>query len=1397
MGTVNKFEKTPISIGEEPGEKAERTYGGYPYALDFSLSIVTPSRLTVSFITAVQGTDSPLAGETKEVAAEYDYEKLNEDIKAAVNKEPVSVYYCGQKFSGYPLKYSIKRSPSGDILSVDYYDASIGYLDNTFVLLLGKDVELPAECDDCEPYSYWPEDNPCEERLYLLGTRYTKKELGLPLEGGEEKCSDDLSSQQSFVLYNNYEFAAMLADRMGDNLNEDSMDKTLSPGGVDAQELDQTFLEAYHGTLRDVLKQWGDRMGFSFYWRTDGEDCPDEGELVFFNLKGGTLKSDADDDKTIIDVAAETAEEVLAACNLLDRTETVSMETTFNRAVAAFYSNQGLGKKSGADYFILLDLLSMRLMGCHTDVGKDKAPLDGEMVDISNTAEFPSAGTGFGDAVRDDDKEWYKEWDDPNYYEVKGGDFPDKQIRRWELYQPLRPGAKAGDEDEQLKEFRDYIRLVKAAALGAEFFKAYIFFKKMAENPDWRCCSIMSIKDYALAQNMEVNNEGNLEGPDGIGGAVEERPVSYFVEEIMSNGLRVIKSGDGCDGKELDPVELQKILDEDKITIEQNGGEVMAASPANKTLYDDYVVASSAVDDGDEFFEEGNADCLVPVVPNLALPKIISDASEDMNEDSRGGGDCSSGVANVRICNGIVVGKDCLSVKLLNPHYEAVQQLYKIQFGMRVGGCQDSVPKKETTAVESDDRVKRIPTFIDVEDGTSSKTPFVFTYVNRYGNSMITDQARHNHVFKQLKTIADMSGRFWFCPELITSREFGRKEYDNKDIKLEEKLLDVIDTSFGDSFTSFDPSSAVAANPMKNKEYIELGGDEDWPIDKNRKNNQVQLNGWDGEEEPEEDSDCDCNRDKGDQFESPENSARPNLEQWIDFLGFSTFEYSYGDDSLACKGRYTKEVGDGYKIEDAVFGTPVALDRVPVELDDDGNVKPDSENKWQLRTAYFSPADFNGGQGYYGEMFEDRLSSLPDLEIDIPGEDTAPSLPKVIIDKGVIKEIVFECRGIFQGDDDGSMPQGTIKLPAALSSERNVFGVDLDDASMDDMDSIRSSNYSLLQRQRKDSCCCTDLDEGVAFIEKKPTSFYLPETVKKQVARLAGFTNLTMSDRSSGTLVKEAAFSNTDVTYSTNLIPRSVLDEKVSPDAEDELDWIVDQIELPGTFKENEYKIPSLIEKDSPTAIDDYRTTCKHVKIEPYREGGKAYEAMGLGIPHPDGEADDKDKNPENVKVNAEIEGCDGFTMEDYVKGREMKIDFVTPSDEDLKVVTTSACGEPLEGEKLDEKIEEIEEKLADFIRKRAFAQITPSIDCSVTIPDVALRDEAGTAIDFENSDVPGVPSVQDGLESFSVRIDGNGVRVTMGISTKRKLRTLLPSNWDQWNHLDPRANNVMLNQIK
>jgi len=373
MPTVKKFDTAPISFDRE-GAVAQKKYGGFPYALDFSLSMVSPSRCTISFINSEEGTDK----HGRIVAANYNIKGtggIEDDIRSVMcgqMSEPEKIFYCGKRFLGYPLKYSVKRSPGGDILTVDYYDASIAKLDNVLVLLAGEDLP-PIDADQAEEASGWQvyeylAANPCPEHIWILGQTYKQTVSGPPLESVGGSCQEDQNLAKDVTLYTNYDLALQMQE-VGFPIDDDSLE-ILAPGvskgdfTIDQADPKTTYIESYHGTLRDVLKAWGDRMGFAFYWQTDkvdgeGEPSPAMGDLILFNLKEGITYEEIE----------KTIKLTLNACNLLEKTESLSMEDTFNTAVSARYSKDGLFEETKTDKFVYLDFYTMPIMGCHTTLG--------------------------------------------------------------------------------------------------------------------------------------------------------------------------------------------------------------------------------------------------------------------------------------------------------------------------------------------------------------------------------------------------------------------------------------------------------------------------------------------------------------------------------------------------------------------------------------------------------------------------------------------------------------------------------------------------------------------------------------------------------------------------------------------------------------------------------------------------------------------------------------------------------------------------------------------------------------------------------------------------------------------------------------------------------------------
>ena len=182
-----------------------------------------------------------------------------------------------------------------------------------------------------------------------------------------------------------------------------------------------------------------------------------------------------------------------------------------------------------------------------------------------------------------------------------------------------------------------------------------------------------------------------------------------------------------------------------------------------------------------------NGKILIPdLVQNLALNKILSDAPDTFADPQKPPVD----TANVKLCRGTVLGRDCLTVKVLDPIYKAVKQLYKESSEQR-GPCGNLNSQLSIDSVDESPDVYRAWSQEDQAvggggpdgDGGAGLEPgdakniangsaYIFTYLHNYGNSIIFDSAKHSAFFRQLKFIAENAGRWWVSPELLTAREF-------------------------------------------------------------------------------------------------------------------------------------------------------------------------------------------------------------------------------------------------------------------------------------------------------------------------------------------------------------------------------------------------------------------------------------------------------------------------------------------------------------------------------------------------------------------------------------------------------------------------------------------------
>ena len=1360
---VEDLENPVIGFGGAAGN-TKKQYGGYPYSLDFSLSLMDPSRITISFISEDR---------------KYDTKELEEDvINAGTRSWAKQIQYCGggdNTFYGYPLKYSINRSPRGDILTVDYYDASIVELDNCFVLLNGEDFP-PVSSEGAEagelPFNVIAE-NPCEWGIFNLGQTYTRAAAGIPQSN--PACVDQESLTPE-VLYTNHDLAKKIAENIA--VDENSLN-ILSPkdaGGND--DPNQTFLENYHGTLREVLKQWGQRMGFTFYWDPKnpegGGDRQKQGKLVFLDLKSGLYY---DELKDVADLML--GKKSGGAANLLDSTEAVSREQTFNKAISAKYENAGIGDSVKIDSMMILDMLTLPIRGCVTDVGKEWAiagyPRGKKTTDAGDTI------TGYEDGSptwrwTDEYQAWYHEWDNPNY--SPGPDDDDQEERKWMEYQPRRPARTPPDLnmlDSVGEEFRDYVRLVKAAAIGEDFFRAYVFFKAMKKSPAER------EDPKTLFDVMQLN-------PTGTDIDTKAMSCADAVHHVLSQNLLLSKDGNILnEGDEWPPDLFDQCCGNDASDLEKNvtaakGVEII--DPEGKV---------DGADQGVKFEEDcglgEDAGILVPdLVENLALNKLIAFNPEngDKGEDP--------GLPNVKICRGTIVGADCLTVGVLDPCFDATKLLYEQLHGNAKTGCM----KNESLTIEIVDEaenVYRINTKNADDDADAVGSPYVFTHVYNYGNSLVLNDQKHDALYRQLKFVAENAGRFWVSSEPLTEREYRRRSYDEDGISWTNKLLDVNDSRFRNLFQTFDPIAPRSFAPFSDQPEDGAIYDQFWgtgpPLGKGEESKQRQLNGFQNLEPPAEDVADPCDYDNGGVFspsttETGENTRAPTLEQMIEKIIDKNLNSKTG---IPCTQNATMQTVR--EIANATWQITADM-LIPVN-NDQGEL-----TGYKIRAVYKSPKDFFGGSGY---------GVHPQITISGKDIDSGSLTVKTIIDNTVITDIIIENADDLEIklNDDGD-PDITVEIdPPDGGAEINFFkhikfgegGTD-----MAYMDSITSTNLSKRQEQREIACCCTDLEEGIVMFDAGELIIMdFNNETRKQIDRISKATNVTLGSQFSGNLVKDYNRDNKAITMSTNLIPMDKLDKSKAPLAKDELDWIVDQVRLGKIGADPSYSSNGFVMPTTPDNVDpasglmDCEMDTKKIK---YIVKGEKFEAVVFGmVVNSDGE---KNANGQVVKTvpagsgNALLNDCTGFIWADGVNTREMKIDFETPNSEDIGI--EFECGKEwidLTKEEQDELLLSIEDNLIEYVKKRAYLQDKTSYEASATIADMAFLNKGGAPIDF-GGDEPqkGIPSIKQGLESLSIKVDGNGVRVTVSIGTRKKLLGLRDSNTNLWRELNPRTMNQL-----
>lgn len=230
---------------EVPSFSLKNAFGGKPYSLQVSIGFSSPTSFEVSF-----------------VSEDGEYKISKNDL----NSETPSELSIGSlTFSVYPTSYKITRSPSGNILSVRYSDASIKYLDkfNICFSSVKKDRVISIipcfvtdQDTDIENRTYSPSELldgmttagiPVSANVISLLSPFTNKAPTLP--------SQPIDSYENIIIDDNYAI----------------------------------FNQA--GKLRDVLSYIGGFMSVLFFWNWGNGG---EGQLDVIDLKDGVIDQNSE-----------------------------------------------------------------------------------------------------------------------------------------------------------------------------------------------------------------------------------------------------------------------------------------------------------------------------------------------------------------------------------------------------------------------------------------------------------------------------------------------------------------------------------------------------------------------------------------------------------------------------------------------------------------------------------------------------------------------------------------------------------------------------------------------------------------------------------------------------------------------------------------------------------------------------------------------------------------------------------------------------------------------------------------------------------------------------------------------------------------------------------------------
>ena len=1219
-------------------------YGGYAFSASYSVGFNNPSRCSISFLSE---------------SGEYDEGALKKRIggNGAKKYDIINIGEWGP-LKMHPLGYTIEEQPSGNVLQITYYDRSINFLDKYFVLLDKRNVPTGGKNGMNEKLR---KKLDADKHIIIVGKEFIKS----PAQKSVQNKGDDEQSAtiRGEMLYTAGELAEEIKEKgsIKNKLPGSQLKLLESFGIIDRTEVDeegesiadeskrtgykgQGYLYGYNGSLRTVLNAWGQKLGFTFYWH------PTKDKIYLMDLRGGVPYKDMN---RCIDTILKGGK------NIVSRNYSYSIEDTFSQGASAYFGKDGEEDgKEVDDMKFLLDVLNYPSYLCLTDPYR--------VVDNAN----PPPGS---------ENEVYYDYKYIPQTESLGQGIKDR--RHWQPYLPDRGvGVK----------YLDYIRLIKAAALGADFFATYVLMKKIANEPF---------------------QEGTEDFASPIIGSRNAGPTKV---DLKTNSVALDNEGDSIEGSLRYPV-----------------------------------VSNPEVD---TFFHSSGDGVKIPGKKGNGQKLNAQDPSGDW-----------------------IYGDDCLTARLLNPAL-TISSMIKSDLNVRaaVQGVLDSVFFGDTAKPDFWYFGSLAGKEFDFGHGPlegAHNYPILnrlyLARVSDYALSGLLEDPGSSHQFQIFSAMAKFAGRFYVGRGTISQRDFKRRNYVEDNPTAIYRNTDVKDTPLGELYEALEIVHGAAAKEMPNPLITELLMHTEslcsteeccdkaekrkvWGVPKNRDSLEANYRVITGSKDKKDP----CDIYKGERFVDPANTARPTIEQFICSIYTNTMDIAFD--------------GEQAQFADSVPAAVVGEDLYEIGVD---TVYPSFGGNGYV-VGQPSPLTFTAVVMRNGKRVE--LTPIRD------------PVPSINYANTEIESVDFRDKGLWKCED--GVPVIEIKADEGGGAKitTNIFA-DIPKEVAEE-DSIRKVNIDERNSTKIEQCCPIDLDPCVLLFDEGD-QLVIPDLLKPHIERIGKFgrSPIDITASNLATYLKDSHIVLLPYLYKMDELEEKYGVLEGTEGAFDELDWIVDQVQIGGTYMNDaggaeaanpDFRMLKLIEQKKKVR----NVFCGPKKLT-YLVRGDKFEYCHIVRP------DDK-KNPGSWRANVRE---DQFGSP---KGQ-----FLTPTLEDLGISPEECCPGDDEAKKKckKEREEEIIEALKKLCDENSFDQDEPRNGLTVTLAGSAVMGENGKALVVSTDKeviVPGYPSIPEGLEKLEVQIDGGGETSSLTLSAKRKMRIFKSAaNISLYLPLGPRVENKLIGE--